>query len=102
MKFKLDENIGAAGAEILKAAGHDVATVRQQHLEGVPDDLLFDVCLLEQRSLITLDRGFARLLRFARASEIGIVVLDIGTPQRYGTLLERASVNWACFFQPMS
>lgn len=32
MKFKLDENIGRRGLELLKASGHDVMTVRDQGL----------------------------------------------------------------------
>lgn len=43
MKIKLDENIGRRGRELLLAAGHDVATVRQQGLGGVADERLFAI-----------------------------------------------------------
>ena len=49
----------------------------------------FSTCVREQLSLITLDRGFARVLRFAGTSEIGIAVLDIRTPQRHSILVQR-------------
>ncbi len=32
MKLKLDENIGRQGAELLRQAGHDVASVVEQGL----------------------------------------------------------------------
>ncbi|MFZ1416349.1 MAG: DUF5615 family PIN-like protein [Defluviicoccus sp.] len=62
MKIKLDENIGRRGAELLKAAGHDVMTVRDQDLCGVTDQTLFDICAREQRLLITLDHDFGQVL----------------------------------------
>ena len=61
MKFKLDENIGRRGLELLKACGHDVMTVWDQSLHGVADEELFEVCSAERRALITLDRVSARL-----------------------------------------
>ena len=54
MKFKLDENIGRRGVELLKACGHDVMTVWDQGLHGVADEELFEVCSAERRVLITL------------------------------------------------
>jgi len=44
LKLKLDENIGERGAQLLRAAGHDVATVRYQRLVGAKDEQLFAVC----------------------------------------------------------
>ena len=55
MKFKLDENLGRRGLEFLKAAGHDVMTVRDQGLAGATDATLFAACMREGRDLITLD-----------------------------------------------
>jgi predicted nuclease of predicted toxin-antitoxin system len=55
LKIKLDENIGRRGRELLKSAGHDVLTVRDQKLEGSSDEKLFAMCAEERRVLITLD-----------------------------------------------
>lgn len=64
MKFKLDENIGRRGLELLRSSGHDVATVWDQGLHGASDERLFDVCAAEGRVLVTLDRDFGQVPRF--------------------------------------
>jgi predicted nuclease of predicted toxin-antitoxin system len=91
VKLKLDENIGGAGAELLRAAGHDVSTVREQDLQGVDDEVLLEACTVEQRALVTLDRGIGRLLQFWTRKSPGVAVLEIGSPQSHRVLLERLS-----------
>ena len=77
MKFKLDENIGHRGEELLKAAGHDVVTVRAQGLSGTEDERLLTVCAGEERTLITLDHDFGQVLRFPPEDSSGIVILEL-------------------------
>jgi predicted nuclease of predicted toxin-antitoxin system len=79
VKFKLDENIGRRGLEVLKAAGHDVMTVREQDLGGGADEELFNVCAAEGGVLITLDHDFGHVLRFPPGESAGIVVLELGS-----------------------
>jgi predicted nuclease of predicted toxin-antitoxin system len=76
MKCKLDENLGDIGRDVLAAAGHDVATVAMQGLSGSLDTSLFDVCRAEGRVLVTLDRDFGEILRFAPEDSAGIAILD--------------------------
>jgi predicted nuclease of predicted toxin-antitoxin system len=77
VKFKLDENIGHRGLELLQSAGHDVMTVREQGLGGAPDERIFTVCAGEARALITLDHDFGQVLRFPPATSHGIVILEL-------------------------
>jgi predicted nuclease of predicted toxin-antitoxin system len=77
LKLKLDENLGRRSEEILVAAGHDVSTVRQQHLEGVVDADLIERCRTEKRGLVTLDLGFANPLTFLPSRYAGIAVLRL-------------------------
>jgi predicted nuclease of predicted toxin-antitoxin system len=78
VKFKLDENIGGRGLDLIRASGHDVMTVRDQGLQGVADERLFEICTAEGRALITLDRDFGQVLRFPPEKSAGIIVLEIG------------------------
>jgi hypothetical protein len=89
VKVKLDENIGRRGAQLLKADGHDVMTVRDQQLGGVADERLFEVCRAEARILVTLDRDFGQVLRFPPETGAGVVVLDLNPRPTAGTLFAR-------------
>ena len=89
MKLKLDENIGLRGAALLRAAGHDVATVAEQGLRGATDETLFEVCKNEKRALVTLDHDFGHVLRFPPRSAHGIVVLELPSRATSNSLMDR-------------
>jgi predicted nuclease of predicted toxin-antitoxin system len=76
MKFKLDENLGTLGKELLESEGHDVTTIAAESLSGATDVRVYDVCCAEDRVLITLDHDFGQVLRFPPESLAGIVVLE--------------------------
>jgi predicted nuclease of predicted toxin-antitoxin system len=77
MKFKLDENFGTRTQQAFRAAGHEVHTVRDEGLEGSPDQRLYEICISEQCCLVTFDLDFADTLRFPPATTSGIVVIRL-------------------------
>jgi predicted nuclease of predicted toxin-antitoxin system len=89
VKFKLDENLGRRAADLIRAAGHDAVTVADQGLRGEADETLFEVCVRENRALVTLHRDFGQVLRYPPAASAGIVVLEIGRRVTHAALLDR-------------
>jgi predicted nuclease of predicted toxin-antitoxin system len=89
VRLKLDENIGRRGLELLRAAGHDLMTVRDQSLQGAKDETLFQVCTAEGRVRVTLDRDFGQVLRFPPEKSAGVVILDTGPRTTQQGLLDR-------------
>jgi len=80
VKLKLDESLGRRGRQMIAAAGHDVASVADQGLEGSLDGDLLEYCPAEGRCLVTLDLEFANPLVFLPSRYPGIAVLRI--PQK--------------------
>jgi predicted nuclease of predicted toxin-antitoxin system len=77
MQFKIDENLPAEVAVLLKNAGHDASTVLEQNLGGVADPNLAITCKRELRALVTLDLGFADIRTFPPNEFPGILVLRL-------------------------
>jgi predicted nuclease of predicted toxin-antitoxin system len=88
MNFKLDENFGTRTQNVFEKAGHDIATVQGEALQGVSDQHLFRVCCEEQRCLVTFDLDFADVTRFPPEKAGGIVVIRVPKNPSLG-LLER-------------
>ncbi len=65
---------------MIAAAGHDVASVADQGLEGSLDGDLLEYCRAEGRCLVMLDLEFANPLVFLPSRYPGIAVLRI--PQK--------------------
>jgi predicted nuclease of predicted toxin-antitoxin system len=89
VRIKVDENIGGSGVDLLRQAGQDVMTVREQGLAGAADEVVFQACVAESRTLITLDRDFGQVTRFPPNQTAGIVILEMGGPASLRRLDDR-------------
>ena len=75
MKFKIDENLPVEVVAVLHAAGFDAMTVLDQGLRGSSDPVVADICVREDRSLITLDGHFGDVTRYPPSDFPGLIVL---------------------------
>jgi len=76
-RFKLDENLPAQTASVLRDAGHDTTTVSDQQLAGEADSKVASVCKDEGRVLVTLDLDFADIRLYPPRDYAGIIVLRL-------------------------
>lgn len=77
MKFKVDENLPDEVAAILRSAGHDAESVREEGLQGSSDATLAERCCSERRAILTLDLDFADIRQYPPARYAGILVMRL-------------------------
>ena len=77
MKVKLDENMPADLATMLREEGHDVADVVEEGLGGEDDPPVLKAETDEERILITFDLDFADIRHYPPGTHGGIVVFRL-------------------------
>ena len=75
MKFKIDENLPASVAAVLRRQGHDTLLVLDQVAAGTADRILAELVRRESRVLVTLDLGFADIRTYRPSDFAGMIVL---------------------------
>jgi predicted nuclease of predicted toxin-antitoxin system len=76
MKFLVDECTGPAVARWLEQNGYDVFSVYDQ-ARGIDDDQVIEIANIEERVLITNDRGFGEKVFRQRRPHYGVVFLRL-------------------------
>jgi predicted nuclease of predicted toxin-antitoxin system len=74
--MKIDENLPESAVTVVKAAGHDVDTVRDEGLIGAADPEVMRAAIAGRRMVFMLDRGFGDLARTVGA-HAGVVVFRL-------------------------
>jgi len=75
MHIKVDEDLPHAVAHLLRDAGYECGTVRDQALGGVKDPDLWRVVQRHGQFLVTADKGFGDLRKYPPGSHAGVLVL---------------------------
>lgn len=90
IRFLLDMGIAQSTGQYLKSKGHDVVHLREQGLERLPDDRIVAKAKEEERTIVTHDLDFGRIVALSGRSVPSIVTLRLSdmTPRQVNTALE--------------
>jgi hypothetical protein len=82
LKIKLDENLPEVLVAELQLLGHDVDTVRAEHLAGRGDNEVWQAAQSGSRFLITQDLDFSDARQFAPGTHAGLLLVRLARPGR--------------------
>jgi len=77
VNFKIDENLPAVAAGILRSIGFVADTVADENLSGAEDETVATASRSEGRILVTLDLDFANIRAYPPGEHTGIIVLRV-------------------------
>jgi predicted nuclease of predicted toxin-antitoxin system len=77
LKVKIDENLPAEAADVLRDGGHDALSVLDEYAAGTPDADVAAGCRREARALLTSDLGFADIASYPPGKYAGLIVLRL-------------------------
>lgn len=94
MKIKLDENLPERLVPELAKLGHEVDTVRSEHLTGRPDNEIWQGAQSMDRFLITQDLDFSDVRRYVPGTHGGLLLVRLAKPGR-DALVTRVALLFA-------
>ena len=77
MRLLADQDIYKITVDKLQEWGHDVVTVKQVGMQNGSDEDLLEKARIENRLLITRDKGFGVLVFLDKALSTGVILLKI-------------------------
>jgi predicted nuclease of predicted toxin-antitoxin system len=86
LNFKIDENLPAECAALLRGAGFGADTVAEENLAGADDTAVARSVRAEGRVLITLDLDFANIQAYPPSTHPGIIVLRLKRQDKHAVL----------------
>jgi predicted nuclease of predicted toxin-antitoxin system len=86
LRFKIDENLPADCAVLLRKAGFGADTVADERLAGADDTVIAIHSQQEDRVLVTLDLDFCNIRTYPPSQHAGIVVLRPKRQDKYTVL----------------
>ena len=92
MIIKLDENLPERLVGELAALGHDVDTVRAEHLDGRDDNEVWVAAQDAGRFLVTQDLDFSDVRRYAPGTHAGLLLVRLAHPGREALLARVTSI----------
>ena len=94
MKIKLDENLPERLVSELQMLGHDVDTVRKEHLVGRDDMAIWQAAQSRGCFLITQDLDFSDMRRYTPGTHAGLLLVRLAHPDR-NALIARVAMLFA-------
>ena len=77
IRFLLDMGLARSTAEFLRSQGHDVVHLRDQGLERLSDEGIVAKAQREQRTIVTHDLDFGRIVALSGSSVPSIITLRL-------------------------
>ncbi len=86
MRFKVDENLPAVLADLLREFRHEAETSPDEGLTGQEDEAIWAATIASERFLITQDLDFSDVRRFAPGTHPGLLLIRLHHPSRTGII----------------
>lgn len=77
--------------EWLRRQGHETSHLREEGLQRLPDDEIFDKAISELRIVLTFDLDFAEITALSGLREVGVVIFRLANT-RTGNVIQRLAV----------
>lgn len=77
MRLLADQDVYRITIDRLQQWGHDVVTVKELGLQGSSDEDVLRMATIENRLLITRDKGFGTLIFLNKALSTGVIMVKI-------------------------